>query len=416
MTSRRAPARIRRGVPVPAVLKDHLREAALPRRLWTSYRRAQVEREYRLRREYYERLADERGIAYSLENTTSAVRVRLASRGYTPAKRQRGEIHTFACVPLVAWHADLVTELRELGPVTHFDYVSRGFSVEAFARGASAAAAREAMLAQLRTAFEEAHARQPVDWLFCYGGGQDFSPRLIDELTATYGVPTANLSLDDKQGWAGEDAGGWRTGAADVTSSFDLFATSSRVACEWHLVEGGRPVHLPPGYCERTYHPLGVQRDLDVSFVGASYGPRRDVVDELRRHGVGVHAFGTGWPNGWATDSNAIFNRTKINLGMGGVEYSESLTTVKGRDFEVPAAGGGLYLTSFDADLARSFVIGEEIVCYGSRDELLEQVRHFLRHEDEAAAIAARARARCVREHRWLHRFQHLLSILGITQ
>ncbi|HYO77550.1 MAG TPA: glycosyltransferase [Thermoanaerobaculia bacterium] len=417
MTSQRAPARIRRSVPLPDSIKDRLRNVSLPRRLWTSYRRAQVEREYRLRRDYYQRAASERGIAYSDEETTSAVRARLSARGYTVPRRTSGEVHTFICTPLVAWHGDLVTELRELGLVTHFDYVARGFSVEQLTRGgASAAAARNEMLAQLRSAFADAHARRPVDWMFCYGGGQDFSPAVIAELTETYGIPTVCLSLDDKQGWAGDDVGGWRTGAADITASFDLFITSSRIACEWHLVEGGRPLHLPPGYCPRTYHPTGAARDLDVSFVGASYGFRPELVGELRRAGIAVTTFGAGWPAGRVSDSNAVFNRSKVNLGMGGIEYSEGLTTIKGRDFEVPAAGGGLYLTSFDADLARFFAVGEEIVCYGSRRELVELVLYFLRNQDEAAAIAARAYERSVREHRWLHRFQRILGILDILE
>ncbi|HEX8251899.1 MAG TPA: glycosyltransferase [Thermoanaerobaculia bacterium] len=417
MTPRRPPARSRRSVPLPDSIKDRLRNASLPRRLWTSYRRVQVEREYRLRRDYYQRVASERGITYSDEQTTLAVRTRLAARGYTPPRRKSGEIHTFICTPLVAWHGDLVTELQELGPVTHFDYVARGFGVEQLTRGdAAAAAARNEMLTQLKSAFAEAHARRPIDWMFCYGGGQDFSPAVIAELTATYGVPTVCLSLDDKQGWAGDDVGGWRTGAVDITASFDLFVTSSRIACEWHMVEGGRPLHLPPGYCARTYHPTGAVKDLDVSFVGASYGFRPELVADLRGAGINVATFGAGWPNGRVGDSNAVFNRSKVNLGMGGVEYSEALTTIKGRDFEVPAAGGGLYLTSFDADLARFFAVGQEIVCYGSRREIPELLHYFLHNQDEAAAIAARAYQRSVREHRWLHRFQHILGVLDILE
>ena len=99
---------------------------------------------------------------------------------------------------------------------------------------------------------------------------------------------------------------------------------------------------------------------------------------------------------------------------MGGIGYSEDLTNVKTRDFEIPGTGGGLYLTSFNADLARHFVVGEEIACYRSRDEMLELIRHYLRHPDEARSIARRARDRCLFEHRWLHRYRRVCQILGV--
>jgi spore maturation protein CgeB len=101
---------------------------------------------------------------------------------------------------------------------------------------------------------------------------------------------------------------------------------------------------------------------------------------------------------------------------MGGIEYSETLTNVKGRDFEIPGTGGGMYLTSFNPDLAQHFVVGEEIACYRNRDEMLELIRHYLKRPDEAEAMAARARDRCLREHRWRHRYEKMLRILGILR
>ena len=125
--------------------------------------------------------------------------------------------------------------------------------------------------------------------------------------------------------------------------------------------------------------------------------------------------FGSGWRHAsWVDDPADVFCRSAINLGMGGIGYSEELTNVKGRDFEIPGCGGGVYLTSFNADLAQHFVVGEEILCYSSRDEMLELIRYYLAHRDEADAIARRARERSLREHRWLHRYQRVCRILGI--
>jgi len=409
---------LRRPVPLPRAFKDRLREVPLAERSWTRYRRAQLHREYEQRREYYHEQAQQRCLVYREAEMARQALARLAARGYSPRVAPPGEVHTFACVPQYGWHHHLLPDLRELGPVTLFDYTALGYRYHEFTSGTRAAhERRNTMFAALEAAVRRAHAQRPIDWVFCYGGGQDTSPVLIRRLTEELGMPAVNMSLDDKQGWAGRRVGAWRSGARDLTSAFDLFITSARVACEWHMVEGGRPVYLPEGFDANAFRPGDAEPDIDVSFVGAAYGFRRDVAAYLARHGVPVRTFGAGWRGGgWAPDLAALFNRTRINLGMGGIEYSEALTNLKGRDFEVPGTGGGAYLTSYNPDLALHFEVGAEVLCYRNRDELLELIRYYLARPDEAAAIARRGRERCLREHRWLHRYQRVLGMLGVLQ
>lgn len=402
----------RRGVPLPGAVKNVVRTWAPVAQAWSLLGSRRVHDEYRRRREHYARLAAERGIVYTEENVAAEVRKRLAARGYTPVRRGPGEVHTFSCVPLYSWHRHLLPDLHELGPVTTFDYESLGYT---YAQVSASTELLDEMSARILPALREAHARHPVDWVFYYGGGQDISPAVVRRITEELGIPVVNLSLDDKQGWAGASTRPWRTGAVDITKEFDLYATSARVACEWHMLEGGRPLYMPEGFDASAYAPRDGKRDIDVSFVGVAYGFRIPVVEYLRKHGINVATFGAGWPgSGWTSDIVDVFNRSRINLGMGGIEYSESLTNVKGRDFEIPGTGGGMYLTSFNPDLAQHFHVGQEIVCYRNRDEMLELIRWYLAHPEEADAIAARARARSLREHRWLHRYQKMLSILGV--
>ena len=103
-----------------------------------------------------------------------------------------------------------------------------------------------------------------------------------------------------------------------------------------------------------------------------------------------------------------------VNPGKGAIGLAEHLTNVKGRDFDVPCPGRGIYLTSFNPDLALHFQVGREIVCYRSRDEMVELIRYYLAHPDEARQIAEAGRERCLREHRWLHRYIKVCQVLGI--
>jgi spore maturation protein CgeB len=399
-----------------ARLKRLFLEQPFLRKGWGAIRSRQLLRDYQARREHYDRLARQQHLVYRESTSSAAIRARLEERRYRPTPRKPGEVHTFAFVPDLSWHRELLTDLRELGPLSLFDYVSLGFSWEAFWKADRAGLAqRRAMNDLVLPALRQAHETRPVDWVFVYASGLEIAADTIGRITAELGIPTVNLCLDDKQTWTGPFMGDHHAGQIGIAPAFDLSWTSARVACEWYLVEGGRPVFMPEGFNAAVYQPRQTGQDIPVSFIGGAYGYRPGVVDYLLRHGVPLHTFGSGWAHSdWVENIVEIINRSMINLGMGGIGYSESFTNVKGRDFEIPGTGGGVYLTSFNPDLAQSFVVGEEILCYSNREEMLELIRHYLAHPEEARAIAARGRERCLREHRWLHRYQKVLEILGI--
>jgi spore maturation protein CgeB len=87
---------------------------------------------------------------------------------------------------------------------------------------------------------------------------------------------------------------------------------------------------------------------------------------------------------------------------------------VKTRDFEVPGTGGGAYVTSYSKDLVSHFDIGREIFCYRDRWELVELLRELLNNQSLIAEAAQVARARCLRDHRWLHRYKRIAEVLQI--
>ena len=397
-----------------------LKSVPIITKVWIQFRLWQLHRNYNQRRESYAKILREHSLSYDEQETISDVRKRIRDRGYVTVKRKIGEIHTFAIIPQFGWHKYLLPDLKEMGPVTLFDYTSIGFDPEIFYGGPKWTKERKKlrndMVSLILPMLKEAHQKRPVDWVLCYGGGQDISASVIKQINDELGIPTVNMTFDDKHGWAGPDCGEHCTGARDITREFDVFFTSARVACEWHLAEGGRAVYMPEGFDSTIFQPKANDKDIPVSFVGVSYGFRKSVVNYLQKHGIDIHACGNGWPRGFAKDPVDIFNRSIINLGMGGIGYSESLTNVKGRDFEIPGTGGGVYLTSFNPDLAQHFVVGEEILCYRNREEMLELIRYYLQHPDEAKMIAEKARTRSLREHRWLHRYLRMAEIVGITQ
>src|SRR5207245_10359752 len=113
--------------------------------------------------------------------------------------------------------------------------------------------------------------------------------------------------------------------------------TSARVACGWYLAQGARPLYMPEGFDDSTLQPVKVPQDIPVSFIGGAYGRRRDVIEFLRQRRIPVRAFGAGWGTRsiWGAEQVEVINRSVINLGLGGIGYSENRTNVKPRHREV---------------------------------------------------------------------------------
>jgi hypothetical protein len=346
------------------------------------------------------------------------VNERLRKRGYLPTRRRLGEIHTLAFVPRESWHNDLYDDLGALGPVSEFDYVKFGYRLNELLQGGLESNQRRKEMNQLFFSFvRESHKKKPIDWMFMYASGSELAPDYIRKIQDTFGFPIVGMCFDDKHSWKGPLLDGYYGLQIDIAPVLDLAWTSSLVATEWYLASGGVPIHLPEGTNPRVYARQEVGKDIDVSFVGARYGFRPIRIEFLRRNGIDIRAFGAGWNTGFVSQYEMvkIYNRSRINLGMGGINFSERLTNVKGRDFDIPCTGN-FYITTFNPELALYFTIGKEIVCYSTADELLELVRYYLAHPDEALEIGLAGRVRCLREHTWFHRFKTICETLGVLE
>lgn len=107
------------------------------------------------------------------------------------------------------------------------------------------------------------------------------------------------------------------------------------------------------------------------------------------------------------TEFPALFPSSTINLGL-----SQFARAVHGRYFEA-AACGGFMIAEYKADLEREFDIGKELVCFREWEELRELIHFYRRHETARREIAARARARHLRQHTTKHRLRGLLPTIA---
>jgi spore maturation protein CgeB len=372
----------------------------------------QIEKQYRNRRENYFRIAQARKTE---QQSTSCI---CKTANSIREVKKLGKIHSFLIFRNTSWQNSLLLELKKLGPVTVMDFHEDETDQKIAKSVPGWKVARKSKNEETIQLFEKANAANPIDWLFCYFDGRFVLRSTIERIKHKSGVPTVMMGLDDKQSWDGPRYGEQRSGSIDLGGAFDICWTSARTTVDWYNALGTKGYYAPEGFSVDEYHPLNIQPDIPVSFVGACYGPRFDLIKYLLDHGVPIKVFGKDWGKlgrGFAGTPNEIFNRSLINLGCGYVLLSQNITNVKARDFDIPGAGGGVYLTTFNSDLAQHFDIGREILCYHSFDECLELIRWYLQRPDLCRDMAKKAYERSIKEHRWLHRYTEMLQKLGVV-
>ena len=375
-----------------------------------------VESNYLKLREYYNQIASYKNLIYSENYSTELVKKNFIARNYIPPKKTMGDIRTFAFIPNITWHRHLLNDLNKLGPIYHFDYTEYGYDWNNLFKQKTTKML-DSMNEIAFKVIEDEHKKNYIDWVFFYASGHELSPLLVKKIKQKLKIPTVLMCLDDKQSWiTGKFRNGHRKGQVDLANVCDLSWTTSKVTCLWYLAEGGIPIFLPEGCNNEIFFPLGKNKEIDVVFIGERYGFRSDLFRFLQKYNIHVKTYGKGWDNGFVSDEkmNEIYSKSKIVLSSGGIRYSEDLTNIKGRDFDVPCAGGGLYITSYNPDLSDFFNIGKEIVCFRTRNELIELIRYYLKHQNEAANIVKAGRAKCLKEHLWMHRYIKICKKLNI--
>jgi spore maturation protein CgeB len=283
---------------------------------------------------------------------------------------------------------------------------------------------RDAMNAEL-----EAAADGSFDLVFLFMLDEEIDIGAIERIGAS-GVPTLSWFADDH----------WR---------FDGFTRRYAPALTWSVTTdhesipkyaeiGVENVVLSQWACNRYAYDRGDgELRHDVTFVGQPHGDRREVVEAVRAAGFDVRCWGNGWEAGRLDHDGMVdvFRSSRINLNLSNsfvpkpslrmrlgalargqtIDRSPRRSQIKGRTFEVPGSGGFL-LTERVPHLEEYFEIGTEIAAYSNTDDLVEQVRHWLSHPDERAAVAEAGYRRVRAEHTYDHRFAEIFRRMGLSR
>ena len=252
------------------------------------------------------------------------------------------------------------------------------------------------------------------------------SPDVVFCVLMQYEVWIETMRLIRKSGsllvnWSTDDSWKYPMFSRLIGTEWDLSVTTYPNAVGWYERDGIGTVYLSQwaANVETLTPPLPAAAcRYPVSFVGAAYGNRPAMVDALRCEGIDVACFGHGWPAGPVETKqiSEIVRSSQISLnfsegsqkGLGGAGGRQ----IKARVFEVPGYGGCL-LTEQAPDLERYFHVGEEILTFEGRDELVGAVKNLLARPEKRDAIARRGFERVSKQHTYDRRFDELLGALS---
>ena len=241
-------------------------------------------------------------------------------------------------------------------------------------------------------------------------------PEVFDDIRKRYGTLIVNISMDDRPQYHGHRLGDSWSGTYGLIRHIDLALTAAPECVDWYRKEGCPALYFPEASDPDIFHPMpSLPKIHDVSFVGARYGIREKIVTALRRAGIRVSAFGSGWEGGRIAmeDVPRLFAQSKIILGVGTIGHCGDFYALKMRDFDGPMSGS-LYLTHDNPDLAMLYEPDREIATYASPGECVDKVQYFLREEAIRESMARAGRTRAARDHTWARRFGAVFEQLGL--
>jgi glycosyltransferase involved in cell wall biosynthesis len=198
------------------------------------------------------------------------------------------------------------------------------------------------------------------------------------------------LSLLDRKAirfrYAGDYSYGYRHGMIDV------LADSSEIYVEIHRRRGIPAIHLPWGASDIWYANMGVERDIDVLWIGKRGSKRRSLLLDRVRQELGAAGIevcvvdGEERPFVYGEERTELLNRAKVVLNLTRTWYDDNYSR-----FALAATNRSLIVSEPMLPHCSEYQAGTHYVSAPIED-LARAIRHYLEHEDERNRIVESAR------------------------
>lgn len=171
----------------------------------------------------------------------------------------------------------------------------------------------------------------------------------------------------------------------------DIFADTSEIYAEIHRRHGIPTIVAHWGATPQWYKDLGLERDIDVLWMGTRGTRRRSILidrvrSELESHGVRMHvADGKENPFIFGDERIHYLNRSKITLNITRTWYDDNFSRIA-----LAAPNRSLIVSEKILPHCPSFLAGTHYVAVPV-EELAETILYYLEHEEERSRIVDNA-------------------------
>jgi len=171
----------------------------------------------------------------------------------------------------------------------------------------------------------------------------------------------------------------------------DIFADTSEIYARIHRRHGLPTIVAHWGATPHWYKDLGLERDIDVLWMGTRGTKRRGIIidrvrSELEAHGVRMHV-ADGRENPFIFDDERILylNRSKITLNIARTWYDDNFSRIA-----LAAPNRSLTISELVLPHCPSFIAGTHYVSVPVKT-LSETILYYLEHEEERLRIVENA-------------------------
>ncbi len=198
-----------------------------------------------------------------------------------------------------------------------------------------------------------------------------------------------------------------------------VFTTKSFGVADMQRIVGARSVSfLPHGYDPETHAPVELddedraKYECDVSFIGTWSPKKQKLLEHVRREmpSLRLRVWGAQWEQarpilGSSIEGRGVLGReyakaiiaSNINLAIlsearRGASSGDLITS---RTFQIPATGAFMLHERTD-ELLKYFREGVECGCFGSDEEMVGKIAHYLDDDQERRTIAAAGLSRSI--------------------
>lgn len=271
------------------------------------------------------------------------------------------------------------------------------------------------------------NSKKKINLFFSYFWSASVLPEVIDKIK-DLGIITINFYCNNVHQF---------NLVSEIAPHYNYCMVPEREALQKYLNVGANPIHVQMAANPDLYKPYSLKKTYDVIFVGQNYLNRQDYTEYLYRNGIDIHVWGPNWKRSLMLNEFTLpkthigkplsdkelvmmYSRSKISLNFSEVmvqdkhyDYGSIKRHIKLRDFEAPMSGA-FYITGYQKELENYYEINKEIVCYETKEELLEKIRYYLKNPSETETIRMAGRRRALKDHTWDNRFEELFGKIGL--